>query len=34
VPDARIDQIVLMAVMALLGLLINVEGWRWLRHYN
>jgi len=34
VPDARIDQIVLMAVMALLGLLINIEGWRWWRQYH
>jgi hypothetical protein len=31
VPDARLDQIVLMAVMTVLGLLINIEGWRWWR---
>lgn len=31
VPDARGDQIVLMMVLVLLGLLINLEGWRWWR---
>ena len=33
-PDARLDQIVLMAVMTLLGLLINIEGWRWWRQFH
>jgi hypothetical protein len=32
-PDARLDQIVLMAVLTLLWLLINHEGWRWWRQY-
>jgi hypothetical protein len=31
IPDARIDQIALMVVLTVLGLLINVEGWRWWR---
>ncbi|MEB3165134.1 MAG: hypothetical protein VKO65_00520 [Cyanobacteriota bacterium] len=31
VPDGRADQIALMAVMVAVGLLINVEGWRWWR---
>jgi hypothetical protein len=31
VPDGRLDQIVLMAVLTVLGLLINHEGWRWWR---
>lgn len=31
VPDSRGDQIALMAVMVVVGLLINVEGWRWWR---
>jgi hypothetical protein len=31
VPDSRIDQIVLMVVLVLFGLLINLEGWRWWR---
>lgn len=31
VPDARTDQIVLMGALTVLGLLINVEGWRWWR---
>ncbi|MCP9778210.1 MULTISPECIES: hypothetical protein [unclassified Cyanobium] len=34
VPDARLDQIVLMAVMTLLGLLINIEGWHWWRQHD
>lgn len=29
VPDARADQIVLMALLVLIGLLINVEAWQW-----
>jgi hypothetical protein len=29
IPDSRGDQILLMAVMVLIGLLINREGWRW-----
>jgi hypothetical protein len=29
VPDARLDQIVLMVVLTLLGLVINIEGWHW-----
>lgn len=31
VPDSRGDQVALMVVLLLLGLLINVEGWRWWR---
>jgi hypothetical protein len=31
VPDGRADQIALMAVMVGVGLLINLEGWRWWR---
>jgi hypothetical protein len=31
VPDARIDQILLMAVMVIVGVLINREGWLWWR---
>lgn len=31
VPDARIDQIVLMAALTVFGLLINLESWRWWR---
>ena len=31
VPDSRGDQVALMAVLLALGLLINVEGWRWWR---
>jgi hypothetical protein len=31
VPDARIDQIVLMVALTVFGLLINVEAWRWWR---
>jgi len=31
VPDSRSDQVALMVVLLLLGLLINVEGWRWWR---
>lgn len=31
VPGARPDQIVLMAVLTVFGLLINVEGWHWWR---
>jgi hypothetical protein len=31
VPDARLDQILLMGVMAVFGLLINLEAWRWWR---
>ena len=31
VPDARMDQIVLMLALTVFGLLINVEGWRWWR---
>ena len=34
VPDARLDQIVLMAVMSLLGLLINIESWHWWRQHH
>lgn len=29
IPDARADQVLLMAVMVLIGLLINYESWRW-----
>ena len=32
VPDARVDQIVLMAALVVFGLLINLEGWRWWRN--
>ncbi|MCP9932154.1 hypothetical protein KBY82_15335 [Cyanobium sp. AMD-g] len=31
VPDARIDQVVLMLAMVVIGLLINREGWLWWR---
>ncbi|MEX0588187.1 MAG: hypothetical protein WD136_02925 [Cyanobium sp.] len=31
IPDARLDQIVLMLALTAFGLLINVEGWRWWR---
>jgi len=31
VPDARSDQVALMVVLLGIGLLINVEGWRWWR---
>lgn len=31
VPDARIDQILLMLAMVVIGLLINREGWLWWR---
>jgi hypothetical protein len=31
VPDARLDQIVLMVALSVFGLLINVEAWRWWR---
>jgi hypothetical protein len=31
VPDARSDQIVLMAALVLIGLMINLEAWRWWR---
>jgi hypothetical protein len=31
VPDSRGDQVALMVVLLLIGLLINVEGWRWWR---
>ncbi len=31
VPDARGDQIGLMVALLVIGLLINVEGWRWWR---
>lgn len=31
VPDSRADQVALMVVLLGLGLLINVEGWRWWR---
>jgi hypothetical protein len=33
-PDARLDQIVLMVVMTLLGLFINIESWHWWRQYH
>ena len=29
VPDSRLDQVALMLVLVLIGLAINVEGWRW-----
>lgn len=29
VPDARLDQIVLMVVLVMVGVLINLESWRW-----
>lgn len=29
VPDARTDQIALMALLVLIGLLINLEAWQW-----
>jgi hypothetical protein len=32
VPDSRSDQVALMVVLLGIGLLINVEGWRWWRH--
>lgn len=31
VPDSRLDQVALMVVLLLIGLLINVEAWRWWR---
>lgn len=31
IPDSRSDQVALMAVMVLIGLLINRESWRWCR---
>ena len=31
IPDARLDQIVLMVALVIFGLLINVEAWRWWR---
>jgi hypothetical protein len=31
VPDSRADQVLLMLFMVILGLLINLEGWRWWR---
>jgi hypothetical protein len=31
VADARVDQIALMVALLVIGLLINVEGWRWWR---
>ncbi|WP_216900166.1 hypothetical protein [Synechococcus sp. CCY 9618] len=31
VPDARVDQILLMVVLVVIGLLINREGWLWWR---
>ncbi|MEY2644619.1 MAG: hypothetical protein RLZZ611_1268 [Cyanobacteriota bacterium] len=31
IPDSRSDQVLLMAVMVMLGLLINRESWRWCR---
>ena len=31
IPDSRLDQVVLMGVMVLIGLLINLESWRWCR---
>lgn len=31
VPDSRLDQILLMVALVLVGLLINLEGWRWWR---
>ena len=31
IPDSRSDQVLLMAVMVVLGLLINRESWRWCR---
>jgi hypothetical protein len=31
VPDSRADQVALMVVLLLIGLLINVEGWQWWR---
>jgi hypothetical protein len=32
IPDSRADQVLLMAVMVLIGLLINRESWGWCRH--
>jgi len=34
VPDSRTDQVALMAVLLVIGLLINVEGWRWWRQLS
>lgn len=31
IPDSRGDQVLLMAVLLLIGLLINREAWRWMR---
>jgi hypothetical protein len=31
VPDSRLDQVLLMVAMVLIGVLINVEGWCWWR---
>jgi hypothetical protein len=34
VPDSRADQVLLMVVLLVIGLLINAEGWRWWRSNN
>ena len=34
VPDSRGDQVLLMVVLLVIGLLINAEGWRWWRSNN
>jgi hypothetical protein len=31
IPDSRSDQVTLMGVMVLIGVLINLESWRWCR---
>ena len=31
IPDARLDQVVLMLALTVFGLLINLEGWAWLK---
>ncbi|MEB3332121.1 MAG: hypothetical protein VKI83_06485 [Synechococcaceae cyanobacterium] len=31
IPDSRGDQVTLMVVLVILGVLINIEGWRWWR---
>ena len=32
IPDSRADQVALMVVLCLIGVLINLEGWRWWRY--
>jgi hypothetical protein len=32
IPDSRADQVLLMAVLTLIGLLINQQAWVWWHH--